>query len=81
MSVSHSFPIRMPAPLKKRLEAAAAHLELSEQDTARLLLNIGLAHLDRIEYNLPAAILAHSQARQALRAKTSKPTAKKKPKA
>jgi hypothetical protein len=60
MSVSASFPIRMSPSLKKQLTATAAKLEMSEQQTARLLFKIGIAHLHRIDYDLPAAIVEKS---------------------
>lgn len=40
-----SFPVRMPAELKAEIEKAAAIAGLSEQDTIRLAIRIGLGNL------------------------------------
>ncbi len=40
-----AFPVRMPAELKAEIEKAAALAGLSEQDTIRLAIRVGLSNL------------------------------------
>jgi predicted DNA-binding protein len=63
MATPHSQPLGDPIPLrltqrtKKRIKQAASHLHWSEADTLRLLIDTGLIHLERIDYDIAAAIV------------------------
>jgi hypothetical protein len=50
-------PLRLTQRAKKRIKAAASHLHWSEADTLRLLIDTGLIHLERIDYDIGAAIV------------------------
>lgn len=62
MSDSRSFPIRIPVEQDQELEHATRKLKSNKQATARLAMDIGLLHLRRIKYHLPAAVLDASAA-------------------
>jgi hypothetical protein len=63
----HSEPLGDPTPLRltqrarKRIKAAATHWHWSEADTIRLLIDTGLAHVERIAYDIPSAIIGAAQ--------------------
>lgn len=48
--------VRIDEELNSRLDLAASKLG-AKQDVVRLALNIGLAHLERVKYDLAACVL------------------------
>lgn len=57
-----SFPIRMDEELKNKLDKAAELTGLSLQDISRLCLQIGLADLRRVNFDLATAIATQAHA-------------------
>lgn len=55
--------MRLTPTARKRIRAACAHLHWSEADTLRLIIDTGLEHLERIQYNLPAAVINEARRR------------------
>lgn len=49
--------------LERELADAAERTDLAKQDVIRLCLRIGLAHLERVKYDLAACVLNESQKR------------------
>lgn len=52
--------VRIDEELNSRLDLAASKLG-AKQDVVRLALNIGLAHLERVKYDLAACVLEKSE--------------------
>jgi len=51
-----SFPVRMPADLKAQISALSINLGISEQDTMRLCLRIGLTDIESIKKDHSALV-------------------------
>lgn len=52
--------IRISEELNNEIAAVSQKLDSAEQDVIRLCLKIGLAHLERVKYDLAACVLEKS---------------------
>jgi predicted DNA-binding protein len=52
-----SYPLRMPSPLDKSLESAARKAGMTKAAFTKLCLEIGIEHMARCGFSIPAAIL------------------------
>ena len=55
--LTYNQTVRITESLGERLDKAAGKLGLAKQDVVRLALDVGLAHVEKIKYNLADAIL------------------------
>ncbi len=52
-----STPLRLTDRAKARIKKAATRFHWSEADTLRLLIDVGLEKIERIQYDIAAAIV------------------------
>ena len=52
--------LRLTDEASKRIDTACEAMQLARQDTLRLLIDIGLAHLEAVKYDLAKAVLNES---------------------
>lgn len=53
--------VRVTEDLEKELNSVSRILDMPKQETIRLCLRIGLAHLRRVKYDLAACVLEKSE--------------------
>lgn len=58
--LSYNQTVRVTESIGERLDKAAEKLGLAKQDVIRLALDIGLAHLEAVKYDLAKAVLNES---------------------
>lgn len=61
---SKPIPIAIPNELLAKIELAAEKLGLSKQDTMREAMKLGLAHYERINWDIQGAVLDASAAKR-----------------
>lgn len=54
-------PVRFTERTDAEINKACEHLGMAKQDAIRLAVNIGLAHLERVKYDLAACVLDKSE--------------------
>jgi hypothetical protein len=64
--------VRFTAHTRKRIRAAVGRLQWSEADVLRLLIDVGLAHLEIIDYDVARAIIERAQALKKITPKISR---------
>lgn len=53
-------PLRFSATLLDEIKKASNELDVNFQETVRFLCRIGITHLEKINYNIPHAVLRDS---------------------